>query len=369
MEADSPVGGKSNSQQKLRSGSPNDILEKYKQRHSDERPRSFQSRDSAWGQFTRWCTEVEGISSLHNLGPYFATDFQDWLRANESIHQNEYSLKQTLLRVRKVIKFAQSRGYVPVDVPHDWDIPDADSPVREDTLPADLGVKIMHNLEQHAEYSRFHALWLLVFRYGLRASAIRAVGINDVSLDRSNGFPPHIHVRDRPFASQNHGLPLKNTNDMLATRRIPLDEYAVDVLDSYIFRNRDERVGTDEAGEQGLFTTERSPRISQSCIQNWVHAVTSPVIYSGACSCDGCQAYHSDHGTFAPASKLEQVCDETYSPHECRHGAITNMLNDGKSHQAVANVVGTSPDTIRDTYDQSDEWDRLRRTNDAWYGN
>lgn len=42
------------------------------------------------------------------------------------------------------------------------------------------------------------------------------------------------------------------------------------------------------------------------------------------------------------------------------------MLDDGKDHETIASVVGTSPKTIWDVYDRADKHDRFDRTGRGW---
>ena len=175
-------------------------------------------------------------------------------------------------------------------------------------------------------------------------------------------------LRDRPELgpSDDEGLPLKNTRDEYANRRIPLDKDTVDVIRGYIRYERKEHDEPDKYGRVGLVTTERSPRISKQCIGTRIHALTSPVEYDGECDCPGCREFFAEEGSYPCPSDRRSVCDRTRSPHQCRHGAITHMLNQGHDHDTVAHIVGTSPQTIRNVYDRGDEWDRLSRTAQKW---
>lgn len=354
-----------------RTATPVEVFEQYKKRHPKRRASTLQSQRSAWGQFTQWFHQQDNLNHLCDLSEWFATDFQHWLRSHDEFDQKELSLRMTLQRVKGVIDFARARGYVPKGVPSDWDMPtveNEEAKIRSDPLVPERGVEIMDYLERERRFEREHILWVLVFRLGLRNSAVRAIDLEHVELSPDGDHPPYIDLRDRPTLGQSDrpDLPLKNTRSEYNERLIPLNTCSAEVLRGYIWKHR-KRHGPPEGDEQnGLITTERSPRISKRCISNRINSLTSPVEYEGDCDCSGCQEYLRDEGRYPRPSDRESICEESRSPHQCRHGAITHMLNKGWSHDDVAHMVGTSPQTIRDVYDRGDEFDRLHRVAQVW---
>jgi hypothetical protein len=129
--------------------------------------------------------------------------------------------------------------------------------------------------------------------------------------------------------------------------------------------SRKEHDESDEYGLYGLLTGEHNARLSGRTVRERTHWLTCPTTYGDECQCDGCREYRAEHGRNPYPSKVYKYCNETRSPHQVRHGAITSLLDD-HSHSTVANIVGTSPDTLRDVYDRADEYRRMNRVADDW---
>jgi integrase len=215
-----------------------------------------------------------------------------------------------------------------------------------------------------------------MYNYGLRISAIRALDRNHLVLNQPDDWPngrefrPHLVLRDRPElgGEDDMGLPLKNKGK-LADRRVPIRAEDVQVFDLYVSRetptgaksSRKKHEEPDKYDLHGLLTTEHSPRISRSTIEDRTAWLTCPTTYSDSeCNCRGCREYREDNGQNPPPSRLGRHCEETRSPHQVRHGAITKML-DAYPPETVSKIVGTSVDEIKKTYDRADEIQRMNR--------
>lgn len=348
----------------------------------------LQSYESNWKQFKTWM-DSEGYKHLTDLPSRTPVRYQQWLTTHPDIDQKPISRAEALDRIRRVIEYAESMGYARSELldPSSWEtaMPAVrdDEEIRSDPLSPEKGVKIFRWIRENKRYSRADVLWTLVWRYGLRVSAIRALDKDHLILkpEEAKDFPsnhefrPHIILRDRPELGDidTEGLPLKNTNQEYADRRIPLHGDDAETLRGYVDRGckqgakraRKTHDDPDGFGLYGLVTTEHSARISRHTIHDRVKWITCPTTYTDAnCVCEGCQEYREENGKNPPPSKVGTYCDKARSPHQCRHGAITNMLNSGIPIKSIARTVGTSPQTIRDTYDRADEWDRMDRIAD-----
>lgn len=366
---------------------PEWVFEQYVRKHREDgkAQSSIQPTRSAWNQFCDWMDE-QGYIYLSDLTSNFVGRHDDWVIANTD--KGKLSRGMHLSRIKSVVKHADSRGWIsPNVVPDDetWeevkpDLSDDDK-VRSDPLRPERGEQITKWVRANHFGERPHVLWLLLFRYGLRVSAIRALDRSHLILTRPDDYPesdqfrPHLRFRDRPELGDedDEGLPLKNRREELAKRRVALRPGHVEVFRQYIengsqtgaIESRKEHAEPDKYGLYGLLTGEQNARLSDRTIRSRTHWLTCPSTYDDKCQCDGCQEFRSEHGREPYPSKVEKHCNETRSPHQVRHGAITSLLDD-HNHSTVAGVVGTSPDTLRDVYDRADEYRRMNRIADDW---
>lgn len=348
----------------------------------------LQSYSSSWGQFCEWMDEQEYVY-LTDLTPRFPGQHDSWIVSHDEYDQNELSRCMHLSRIKNVIRYAESRGWIdPTDVPEDetWDTVkpdlDADEKVRSDPLPPERGEQIMNWVRANRFGNRAHVLWIALFRYGFRVSAIRALDRDSLVLSMPEDMPddqrfrPHLNLDDRPELGpeDDDGLPLKNKRDELAGRRVPLKPEHAEVFRHYVENgsptgakdSRKEHDEPDEYGLSGLLTGEQSARLSGRTIRERTHWLTCPTTFTDReCQCDGCRQYRDENGRNPYPSKVGKHCNETRSPHQVRHGAITSLLDD-HDHATVARIVGTSTDTIREVYDSAGEYRRMNRIAGDW---
>jgi|GEM_PF-3186712 len=349
---------------------------------------STQPYRSAWKQFSEWMAE-QGYSYVSDLSSNFPGRHDDWIVAHDEYNKTKLSRSQHLSRIRTIVQHAMSRGWIhPNRIPDDetWDEvkPDVTNSekIRSDPLPPEKGERIMKWLRNNKFASRSHIIWLLLFRYGFRVSAIQALDYDDVVLVEPDNWPnernfnPHLRLKDRPELGPDNdpGLPLKNKREELAGRRVQLQSEHVDIFRHYInngtntgaISDRREHQEPDRYGLFGLLTGEHNARLSKRTIRERTHWLTCPTTYSvNDCQCDGCQSFRSENGCQPYPSKVNKHCNNTSSPHQVRHGSITSLLDDN-DHSTVAHVVGTSPDTLRNVYDRADEYRRMNRVAGDW---
>jgi len=369
---------------------PRWLFERFKNhwRADDMAESSLQPIRSAWNQFCSWM-DYRGYRYLTDLTPRFPGRHDSWIVNHDDISKTKLSRSMHLSRIRTVIRYANAQGWIyPSDVPADsvWDevMPELEvgDKVRSDPLPPERGERITNWVRNNRFGSRAHVLWILLFRYGLRVSAIRALDYDDLILTKPSDWPdkhdfrPHLRLNDRPELGpeDDNGLPLKNKRKELASRRIPLQPEDVEALSHYVETgdsigakySRKEHTETDRYGLQGLLTGEHNARLSGSAIRERTHWLTSPATFTNSeCQCNGCRDYRTEKGRDPYPSKLCRYCNETRSPHQVRHGAITSLL-DEYSHPTVSRIVGTSPGTLRDVYDRADEYRRMNRVAGEW---
>lgn len=357
----------SDADDQLRRASPSDLWEAYVGRKGEKRRQeTMRLNRSSWDTFTEWFQESDS-THLRDLGPYFAADFQEWLRANTG--KNDLSIYYELTRVRTIIEFGKGKGFVDGQVPLKWDRPEVSrvDRQRDDPLRPERGWEIGEWVRETAPYTKEEVIWTLAFEYGLRKSAIRALDLEQVVFDPDGDTPPHLKLRDRPDLGDDgdKGLPLKNTVDELSSRLVPLYPDTVELLRGYIGRERAEPGKTDEYGLNGLITTNRSARISESGIYRTISKLTAPATYEGECECDTCREFRETEGRPLPAQDRYK-CQRSRSPHQVRHGSITMMINEGVDFETISHVVGTRPSTLRDVYDRRTEEERMNQIADTW---
>lgn len=343
---------------------------------------TLESYQSAWGQFSEWLLTEVG-QYLSALPRNFPAQYAQWVNNADHIEKKPLSLRTHLDRIEGITRTAHVHGYIQCSPePELWDeikpkITSKGVEIRDDPLDPARIPEITEWLESEHQYSRDHVLWILLTRYGLRSSAIRAIDLGHLHLSAGSvddcqdeeKFQEHVLLQDRPGLGDNgDGLPLKNTREHLADRSIPLAKEDAITLGTYV-RNGSKTGAkssrkvfdrNDKFGQTGLLTTQTSPRISHSTIQNRCHWLTCPTTVGTQCDCRGCSEYRTQHGKDPAPHEIQQVCDVSRSPHQVRHGAITRLLN---SYDAatVAQVVGTSMKTIRHVYDRASQYQRMKR--------
>ncbi|PSQ34625.1 hypothetical protein BRD08_09195 [Halobacteriales archaeon SW_10_66_29] len=367
---------------------PSEVWERFSNHWIEDgkSPNSLQPIGSAWGQFSEWM-EVNGVTSLAELDSSSLAQHDSWIVGSDEYHKKPISRREHLKRLRRVLKYASARDWAPesaVPTDDDWQqvLPSVSrsEEIRDDPLETERGEQITRWLAAEKPCSRDHVIWLLLFEYGLRVSAIRAIDLNDAVLSEPEEFPgsefhPHIRLRDRPGLGGEYdaGLPLKNTNPEYADRLVPLYLRHAEAIREYIFTgtpsgaesSRKEFDVTDSHDRVGLLTTEQSPRVPGRTIRERSHHLTCPTTYrEEPCDCDGCEAYRAENGRDPYPSKRGAHCERTRSPHQVRHGSATKLL-DQMGPERVARIVGTAPDTLREVYDRADEYRQMERVADA----
>lgn len=254
--------------------------------------------------------------------------------------------------------------------------------VRSDPLPIGRGERIINWVRNNQFERQAHVLWILLFRYGFRVSVVHALNREELILTEpddwpdEHGFSPHLRLKNRPELGpdDDEGLPLKNKCEELAGRHVPSQPEDTEVFRHYVENGsltgaKDSWKKHEESGEyglNGLLTGGQNVRLTRRTIRERAHWLTCPTMFTDReCQCNGCREHRAEHERNPYPPKVYKRCNETRSPHQVRHGAITSLL-DEYGHLIVARIVGTLPDKLRDVYDRADEYWRMDRVAGDW---
>ena len=175
-----------------------------------------------------------------------------WLNTHPKYANKPISMREHLRRIRNVVESARALGDLPERIPHDgaWEnaepVVSDQEEIRDDPLHTSQGERIMPWIRAQKRYSIDDVLWTLVWRYGLRVPAIRALDRDHVVFEpheaddwpAQHEFYPHLQLRDRPElgGKEDEAFPLKNTNPVYAERLIPLNDEDAESIRGYVDR-------------------------------------------------------------------------------------------------------------------------------------
>jgi len=248
-----------------------------------------------------------------------------------------------LATLQVFLKYLDRVGFVEQEVAESVDIPNLDrEEVSSDErlAPEDAKPLLQFFRNSTARYGTpGHAMLELLWHTGARMGSVRGLDLEDYDPDEQ-----YVAFTHRPATD----TPLKNKHD--GERLVGLPETVVDVIDTYVARERFEK--RDEYGRRPLFCA-RQGRPSFSTIRGWTYLATQPCHYT-ACP-HGNDRATCDYVDRNHASK----CPSSRSPHRLRTGSITWQLNSGLSWEAVADRVNSDPDTLRRYYDKATDREKL----------
>lgn len=270
----------------------------------------------------------------------------------QPIHLHEYKADQqgitdkTLLsRLSDVfvwLKWLSTMGTVDADLPETCKAlyPQVDAS-RDTSIGSDRAAAISEYLSRLRYASRDHAVWLLLWRCGIRSGSVRAIDLRDVGGDS-------IKLRHRPDAT-----PLKNKHD--GERQVALNGDTAAVIDDYRRENRVDT--TDDGGRVPLLTTVHG-RLSIVALRRTVYRITRPCVYSDECPAGRDPAECSAANDYDKAS---QCPPSGVSPHDVRRGSITHHLRNEVPKAVVSDRCDVSAETLDKHYNQLNETERMER--------
>jgi site-specific recombinase XerD len=283
--------------------------------------------------FKEWC-EDSGIHDLNELDGRDLSDFVAWRRQDLSA----ITLQKQLSTIREALRFwADIEGVRDglAEKVHAPELPDG-AASREVHLPADRAEELLEYLKEHHYASRNHVLLVLLWRSGMRRSAVRSIDVDDLRPDENA-----IVLENRPDT----GTKLKNGED--GERWVYFGPKWFQPIDDFL-DNPDRHDVTDDYGREPLLTTPFG-RPTGDTIYKWVNRLTQPCLL-GECPHDRdpqdtstCDAL----GARAEPSK----CPSSVGPHAIRRGSITHHLNSGISAELVSERCDLSLDVLYEHYD------------------
>lgn len=315
----------------LRPLSPEEGIERFlRHREPSVEESTMRNAKTRLRFFREWCEERD-IDNLNDLTGRNIADFVDWRRPDIAA----ITLQKQLSTIREALRFWADIEAVEdgmAEKVHSPSLPDG-AEAKTVHLDASRAYDILDYLEEYRYASRDHVLMILLWRTGMRRSAVRAIDVDDLRHDEHA-----IAVTNRP----DEDTKLKNGDD--GERWVYLGpnwfQPIVDYLD-----NPDRLDRTDDCGRESLLTTEEG-RPTGDTIYSWVNKLTQPC-QIGECPHDRepetCEAFGDRH----QASK----CPSARSPHAIRRGSITYHLNQKISPEAVSERCDVSLEVLYQHYD------------------
>lgn len=288
--------------------------------------------------FKEW-TEEAGIDNLNDLTGRDLADFVAWRRDDIA----PITLQKQLSTVRMALRYwADIEGVTDglAEKLHAPDLPDG-AEARDIHLTSERANEILEYLDRYDYASRRHVVIALLWRTGMRRSALRSLDIDDMRPD------DHALVLEhRPDT----GTILKNGDD--GERWVYLGPRWYQIVDDYVEKNRIDQ--TDEYGREPLITT-RYGRPTGDTIYTWVNRAVQPCEYGQDCPHDRdpqtCEAASTDG--------YPSRCPSARSPHAIRRGSITHHLTHGTSPEVASERMDVSLDILYQHYDARDEREKM----------
>lgn len=281
--------------------------------------------------FLDWCEEEE-IDDLNDLTGRNLADFVAWRRPDVAA----ITLQKQLSTVRMALRWWADIEAVEdglAEKVHAPELPDG-AGARSVHLSEERAEQILAALDRYQFASRTHAVVALLWRTGMRRSALRAIDVGDLHPDDYA-----VEIRHRPETDT--GL----KNGEAGERWVFLGPEWFSILDEYL-DHPDRYDVVDDHGRRPLVTSKFG-RPTGDTIYKWVNRATHPCEV-GECPHDRdpstCEARV---GSNAYASR----CPSARSPHAVRRGSITHHLNEGTAPETVSERMDVSLEVLYEHYD------------------
>lgn len=288
--------------------------------------------------FQDW-TDERGIENLNELTGRDLADFVAWRRDEIAA----VTLQKQLSTVRQALRFwADIEGVTEglAEKLHAPELPDG-AESKTIHLENDRAKTLLEYLDRYQYASRRHVVMALLWRTGMRRSALRSIDLDDIRPDEYA-----LVLEHRPDT----GTVLKNRSD--GERWVYLGPRWYQIVDDYIEKHRINV--TDEYGREPLITT-RHGRPTGDTIYTWVNRATQPCEYGLECPHDRdpetCEAKR--------AAGYASQCPSARSPHAVRRGSITFHLNYGTAPEVASERMDVSLDVLYQHYDARSERERM----------
>jgi len=314
-------------------------------RDSGNRDSTYKNDVTRMNHFLRWCQEEEEIENLNNLTGRRLSGFVSW--RCEQVAKT--TVEKQLSAVREALRFwANIEAVEPgiaerIYAPQLKDVDDT----RGVYLDPERAERILGTLDRFHYASRRHVIMALLWRTGMRRSALRSLDVADLKEDDNA-----VRLEHRI----DEGTRLKNGDG--GSRWVFLGPRWFKIVADYL-DNPDRPDVTDEYGREPLLTTENG-RPTGDTIYVWVNKATHPCEY-GECPHDREPSDCEARGTDGYPSK----CPSARSPHAVRRGAITDHLNNGTTPEVVSERMDVGLQTLYKHYDARNERDKMTVRKDA----
>jgi site-specific recombinase XerD len=283
--------------------------------------------------FLDWCEERE-IDNLNTLTGRDLADFVAWRRGDIAA----LTLQKQLSTIREALRYwADIEGVQEglAEKVHSPELPDG-AESRDVHLSAERARAILDYLRDHHYASRDHVVMEILWRTGMRRSALRSIDVDDLRPDENA-----IVLEHRP----EQGTKLKNGED--GERWVYLGPTYFQPIDDYL-DNPDRYDVTDDHGRDPLLTTPYG-RPTGDTIYSCINRLSQPCRIGG-CPHDRdpddpstCEALGSDG--------YPSKCPSARSPHGIRRGSITHHLNRDVSPEIVSERCDVTLGVLYEHYD------------------
>lgn len=325
---------------------PEEGVDRFLQMRSQNgnRESTLENDRTRMAHFLEWCEDEEEIENLNVLTGRRLSGFVEW--RCEQVAKT--TVEKQLSSVREALRYwanieAVSPGTAErIYAPQLKDVDDA----RGVHLDRDRAEDILGTLDRYQYASRRHALLALVWRTGMRRSAVRSLDVDDL---REEDYAVRLEHRI------DEGTRLKNGED--GNRWVFLGPRWFEIIAAYLDNPARNDV-VDEYGRRPLFTTKGRP--TGDTIYKWMNKTTHPCEY-GPCphdrDPDDCEARGTDG--------YPNRCPSARSPHAVRRGAITDHLARGTTPEVVSERMDVGLETLYKHYDARSERDKMEVRKDA----
>ncbi|MBP2251178.1 site-specific recombinase XerD [Halarchaeum solikamskense] len=300
------------------------------------RDSTLQNARTRLNWFLSWCDERD-ITNLNDLTGRALSDMVAWRR--EDI--KAITLQKQLSTIRTALRYWADIEGVPEGLAeklHAPELPDG-AESRDVHLEADRAETMLEYLDRYQYASRRHVVMALLWRTGMRRSALRSLDVDDLRPDE------HAIVLEHRI---DDGTRLKNGES--GERWVYLGPEWFQIVADYVADVRFEK--TDDEGRRPLITS-RYGRPTGDTIYTWVNEATQPCQYGEPCPHD------RDPATCEARTGYPSKCPSSRSPHGIRRGSITAHLNDGVAPEATSERMDVSLDVLYEHYDVRTEREKM----------
>lgn len=313
--------------------SPEEAVNLYMEDRHDELSKTTRRKYGyQLNAFTKWCDE-KGVNNLNELTGRKLQEFKDW--RGEQV--KPLTLKNNLWTVKSLVQFCEHIDSVPEGVHRKVRLPkiDQSDEVKENAFHVDNAKEVLEHLAKFEYASLRHALFLTLWKTGIRMGTLQALDVDDFEPDRNT-----LKLRHRPKT----GTPLKNKQR--AERNITIGDGLCGVINDYIEQNHP--MVEDENGRIALFMG-KDARAFKTTVQRNIYTATRPCHYTNECphgrGIDDCVAT-----SYNTASQCPSSC----GPHALRKGYVTAALDAEQPADVTAERTDMSREVLDKHYDQRD---------------